>query len=227
LKSLEDRRLLAWSPHASLVNQDLASALYPKITGEGTTVAVIDTGINYKLPELGGGFGPGKKVVAGYDFFDADADPMDTTGHGTAVASVIAASAFTTGGVTYRGIAPNADLIALRVGTEDDISDANIEKSAAMGDRSSRRLRHRRREFVARQRGVRRRGNRSLQRRVPNARRPGHLRRGREWEQQRPAVGPDQPGRHRVARGRPERVRRRRGQQRRRHRRLVAAWGRT
>ena len=40
------------------------------VNGSGMTVAVIDTGVDYNNPALGGGFGPGAKVVAGYDFAD-------------------------------------------------------------------------------------------------------------------------------------------------------------
>src|SRR5207244_4518053 len=93
------------------------------------TVAVIDTGIDYNLSVLGGGFGAGHKVVGGYDFYANDSDPMDTDGHGTMVASVIAAKSYAVGGVTYRGVAPDAKLVALRVGTENSISDANIERA--------------------------------------------------------------------------------------------------
>jgi hypothetical protein len=128
-ESLEIRRLLAWSPYAKLVNQDDAAADFSSITGKGVTVAVIDTGVDYNRPELGGGFGAGHKVKAGWDFYGNDADPMDETGHGTSVASVIAAKPYTTGGVTYQGVAPDASIVALRVGTATNISDNNIEKA--------------------------------------------------------------------------------------------------
>jgi hypothetical protein len=126
---LEARQLLAWSAYAQLVNQDEAAATHSSITGAGTTVAVIDTGIDYSISALGGGFGAGKKVIGGYDFFSNDSDPMDTSGHGTMVAGVIAASQYTVNGVTYRGVAPDAKLVALRVGTETNISDNNIERA--------------------------------------------------------------------------------------------------
>ncbi|MEM6313871.1 MAG: S8 family serine peptidase, partial [Planctomycetota bacterium] len=58
----------------------------PVILGAGHAVAIIDSGIDYTHPDLGGGFGDGFKVVGGYDFVDEDDDPMDTDGHGTAVA---------------------------------------------------------------------------------------------------------------------------------------------
>jgi hypothetical protein len=129
LESLEQRTLMAWSSYAQLVNQDDAASAYSSVTGAGVTVAVIDTGVDYTHPSLGGGFGAGKKVIAGYDFVDNDADPLDEDGHGTSVAGVIAASAYTVGGVTYQGVAPDAKIVALRAGTESGLSDTNIEKS--------------------------------------------------------------------------------------------------
>lgn len=127
IESLEARTHLAWSPYAQLVGQDLAAIDYPKITGAGSVVAVIDTGIDYTHPALGGGFGKQYKVIGGYDFYDNDSDPMDTDGHGTAVAGVIAANPYTTGGITYQGVAPGAKLVALRVGTASRLPDVNIE----------------------------------------------------------------------------------------------------
>src|SRR5436190_9366885 len=129
IESLEVRRLLSWSAYAKLVEQDLAAKDFSNITGKGVTVAEIDTGIDYKLPSLGGGFGKGFKVIGGYDFLDNDSDPMDTDGHGTAVAGVIAANPYTVNGVTYRGVAPDAKLVALRVGNSSGISDSNIESA--------------------------------------------------------------------------------------------------
>src|SRR5687767_471424 len=128
-ESLEPRKLMAWSSYAQLVNQDEAAAAYSSITGEGVTVAVIDTGIDYNLAALGGGIGAGHKVLGGYDFYSNDSDPMDVSGHGTGVASVIAAEPYTVGGVTYQGVAPDANLVALRVGTASSISDENIERA--------------------------------------------------------------------------------------------------
>ncbi len=61
-------------------------------TGRGVKVAVIDTGIDYTHPDLGGCYGQGCKVEGGYDFFNYDNDPMDDQGHGTQVAGVIAGS---------------------------------------------------------------------------------------------------------------------------------------
>ena len=78
--------------------------------GKGVTVAIIDTGINYEHWALGEGFGPGFKVVGGYDFVNRDADPMDDHGHGTHVAGIVAANH-----KQLVGVAPDATLLAYKV----------------------------------------------------------------------------------------------------------------
>jgi hypothetical protein len=59
--------------------------------GDSIIVGILDTGIDYNHPALGGGFGPGFKVIGGYDVFNQDDDPMDDHSHGTHVAGIIAA----------------------------------------------------------------------------------------------------------------------------------------
>jgi subtilisin family serine protease len=98
------------------------------LTGEGITVAVIDSGIDYNNPDLGGSgvdderadF-PGDRVVGGYDLVGDDYDsrqgtdpvpdeyPDDCGGHGSHVAGIIGAD----GEVV--GVAPKVDLLAYRV----------------------------------------------------------------------------------------------------------------
>ena len=135
MESLEPRRLMSlaattpWGANPSLIRQDLQTAQFPLITGKNQAIAILDTGIDYTHPLLGsGGFGTGHKVVGGYDFVDDDDDPMDTFGHGTAVAGVIGAKEFKHDGRRYRGVAPDADLIALRVdAANDEVPNSRIE----------------------------------------------------------------------------------------------------
>jgi type VI secretion system secreted protein VgrG len=68
--------------------------------------------VNYNNVAFGGGgFGPGHKVIAGYDFADGTADPMATSlQHGTSVAGLIASNS-----PSDLGIAPGAEIVALKV----------------------------------------------------------------------------------------------------------------
>src|SRR3989344_1216138 len=66
------------------------------ITGVGTSIAIIDTGVDYTHPDLGACTTEQfiartcMKVVDGYDFASNDNDPMDSQGHGTHVAATAA-----------------------------------------------------------------------------------------------------------------------------------------
>ncbi|KAF7315658.1 Subtilisin-like protease [Mycena indigotica] len=93
--------------------------------GQGIKIGIIDTGVDYKHPLLGGGIGPGFKFVGGYDFVgDAyesglsppmpDDDPLDEcNGHGSHVAGIIGANPGNDFG--FSGVAFNASLAAYRV----------------------------------------------------------------------------------------------------------------
>ncbi|MHC5075083.1 MAG: S8 family peptidase [Planctomycetota bacterium] len=74
--------------------------------GLGVKVAVIDSGIDTTHPDLVANY------VGGYDYVNDDDDPMDDHGHGTHVAGTIAAA---DNGVGVVGVAPEADIYALKV----------------------------------------------------------------------------------------------------------------
>ena len=94
------------------------------ITGVDKIVAVIDTGIDYTHPDLGGCLGTGCKVMGGYDFINLDNDPMDDYGHGTHVSGIIAANG------TLTGVAPDAFLLAYKVLDENGVGYASDVISA-------------------------------------------------------------------------------------------------
>ncbi|NCT89729.1 type VII secretion-associated serine protease mycosin [Cellulomonas sp. APG4] len=83
-------------------------------TGRGVTVAVVDSGVDVRNPHLT------SVVVDGTDLVSVDGDPQgrtDTAGHGTAVAGQIAARPVDGSGVV--GVAPEADVLAVRAYVED------------------------------------------------------------------------------------------------------------
>ena len=88
------------SPGVDVVDADQAWA---GATGRGVTVALMDTGIA-EHPDLDG------SVIARVDFVNDGATLLDPSGHGTFVAGLIAAH-----GRTFKGVAPDAKLVSLRV----------------------------------------------------------------------------------------------------------------
>ncbi|KAI9596751.1 peptidase S8/S53 domain-containing protein [Syncephalis fuscata] len=90
------------------------------IVGKGINIGIIDSGVDYTHPALGGGFGPGYKVRYGYDFvgdaydgtndLNPSGDPMDCVGHGTMVAGIIGTQIG-----NYHGVAPGATLGAYKI----------------------------------------------------------------------------------------------------------------
>ncbi|MEX0899911.1 MAG: S8 family serine peptidase [Gammaproteobacteria bacterium] len=158
------------APHAEAGAPDLVSALYMSganiaqqagFDGTGVKVGVIDSGIDYHHPDLGGCFGPGCRVAVGFDFVGdgyaagvapavPDNDPDDcqgpanlipgltqSAGHGTHVAGIVGAS----GDVAQagaRGAAPGVTFGAYRVfgcsgSTSSDIMLAAMERAYADG----------------------------------------------------------------------------------------------
>lgn len=122
------------------------------ITGRGVKVGIIDTGVDYRHAALGGGFGPGFKVVGGHSWVADDGarkesdDPFVACfggGHGTHVTGIVGMDALrgggegnSTGGFPLSGVAPEADLYMYRIfdctssgGTSDQIM-AAMERAA-------------------------------------------------------------------------------------------------
>jgi len=67
-------------------------------TGNGKSVCILDTGINYNL------FGLNlNSTIAGYDFVNNDNDPLDDNGHGTSVSNILLK------------VAPNAKIYSAKV----------------------------------------------------------------------------------------------------------------
>ncbi|MGI5211564.1 type VII secretion-associated serine protease mycosin [Plantactinospora sp. CA-290183] len=82
--------------------------LAPLATGEGVTVAVIDSGVDKTHVQMRG------RVARGADFLDAGLDgTRDCQGHGTGVASIIAATP--RNGIGFHGLAPKAKILPVRV----------------------------------------------------------------------------------------------------------------
>ena len=73
-----------WSTQASLQQMGMAAAWGATIGSPNVVIAVVDTGVQ-TIPDLNGA------LVPGWDFVEDDAVPQDAHGHGTEVASLIAA----------------------------------------------------------------------------------------------------------------------------------------
>jgi thermitase len=83
--------------------------------GAAQVIAVVDTGVDLTHPDLAGNLWtkPGQPGVHGHDFVDGDNVPDDFNLHGTHVAGTAAAIAGN--GVGVAGVAPQAQIMAVRV----------------------------------------------------------------------------------------------------------------
>ena len=116
IDALESRQLLSagpWSWQDQQIGLDQVAQNFPAITGAGETVAVIDMGVDYNHPALGGGYG--NKVIDSWNFNTGSSDtfPYDDA-HGTGTVGEIAADPHYVNGQLYQGVAPGVKIISLR-----------------------------------------------------------------------------------------------------------------
>ncbi|HEX6393543.1 MAG TPA: S8 family serine peptidase [Acidimicrobiales bacterium] len=81
-------------------------------TGQGVTVAVLDTGIDGALPDFAG------RLVGGVDLTPGNSPFTDEFGHGTFVAGLVAGNGASSNG-QYPGEAPGANLVSIKVAGAD------------------------------------------------------------------------------------------------------------
>ncbi|MFC0598649.1 type VII secretion-associated serine protease mycosin [Streptomyces palmae] len=94
--------------------------------GEGITVAVLDTGVDARHPDLSGQVLPGKDLIG----FGAERGDPAWARHGTAMAGIIAGHGHgPDGGDGILGVAPKARILPVRVILED--TDPDREKAGA------------------------------------------------------------------------------------------------
>ena len=158
VKAIYPDALVTYDPSKGTNELDMATAVQMTgadlaqsglgLTGKGVKVAVIDTGLDYTHPDLGGctQIGGSCRVAKGYDFvgddYDEvtnpvpvpDLDPMDCAGHGSHVAGIIGANDHGLGGDHVRGVAPEVTFFSYRVfgcvgSTSSDIMIAAMERA--------------------------------------------------------------------------------------------------
>ncbi|MDX2175689.1 MAG: S8 family serine peptidase [Candidatus Sumerlaeia bacterium] len=122
---LADPRVLAVEPERFVSRQDqqglsVMNALPIRNTyrGAGMTIAILDDGVDYNHPMLGGGGFPNSKVVSGVDTAGAgDTNPRNPSGaHGTACAGIAAGTSPGSAIGDYTGgVAPDAKIAAVKV----------------------------------------------------------------------------------------------------------------
>lgn len=101
--------------------------LAPLSTGAGVTVAVVDSGVDRTHPQLAG------RVLPGTDLLEPDGDGgRDCAGHGTGVASIIAAAPLP--GVAFHGLAPAARILPVRVSEQQVVQGRESGRTVSPGE---------------------------------------------------------------------------------------------
>lgn len=108
---------------SKILNSINASSAYARgLTGEGSTIAILDTGIDLKSTDFG------NRIISTKDFVNSGS-VQDTNGHGTFIAGEAAASA---NGLGVQGTAYNANLLIGKIAGTNGISfDATIINAIA------------------------------------------------------------------------------------------------
>ena len=98
------------------------------VTGRGVTVAVIDTGIDQTVPDLAGRVLPVRDDITGQSKpclnLSGEQGCNDAYGHGTFIAGLIAGNGASSGGVR-KGIAPEANLVSIKIAGRDGSADVS------------------------------------------------------------------------------------------------------
>lgn len=111
-----------------------AEATRQQFGGAGMSIAICDTGVDYRHPQLGGGGFPNSKVIGGFDFGSNDFDPLPegNDSHGTECAGIAAGDLANVGDYNG-GVAPDAKLYALKI-TDGDGNGSNSALIASAWD---------------------------------------------------------------------------------------------
>jgi serine protease AprX len=106
------------APGASYAASSRASSVWATgNSGQGVTVAVLDTGVA-NVPDLTG------RLVPGVDLSGEGDSLKDSYGHGTVMAGLIAGSGQSSGGA-YPGIAPSARIVSVKVAGRNGAADVS------------------------------------------------------------------------------------------------------
>src|SRR5918998_5727532 len=122
LWGLENRADVDFPQVAEVADADTdAPDAWDDSTGDGESIAVVDSGVDLDHPDLAA------NLLPGWDYVDDDAQPGDEDSHGTHVTGTIAAVKDNRAGVV--GVAPDAEILPLRV--LDEAGSGNVSDAIA------------------------------------------------------------------------------------------------